>query len=117
MRLARLLVATAPLLMLLAESAPSYAFRSRAMKEARGIPTESLNPPCPLNPNLNGTCACPYTIVCDPVGTPRSFYYGTDQHPVCLPWINFSPTGRNDIFLYYLIIDGTPNPSPFEATT
>jgi hypothetical protein len=45
----------------------------------------------------------PYTSVCDPAGNPRSFYYPSTGG--CLPWIVNSPTGRNDNFLTYLIVD------------
>jgi hypothetical protein len=45
----------------------------------------------------------PYTSVCDPIGVARSFYYPSTGG--CLPWILNSPTGRNDNFLTYLVLD------------
>ena len=49
----------------------------------------------------------PYSLSCDPVGTPRSFYYGINGAE-CRTWVG--PTGRYDNFLAWLIIDGeVPN--------
>jgi hypothetical protein len=44
----------------------------------------------------------PYSQACDPVGTPRSFYYGVNIS-ACVPWVG--PTGRHDNFLTWLIVD------------
>lgn len=44
----------------------------------------------------------PYSQACDPLGVPRSFYYGVNRS-VCLPWNG--PTDRDDNFLGWLVID------------
>lgn len=56
----------------------------------------------------------PYSESCAPVGAPRSFYYGING-TACIPWREINATDRDDNFLYWLIIDGTPN--PVEPTT
>ncbi len=49
----------------------------------------------------------PFNGSCDPVGVPRSFYYGYGNTPTtCVPWVG--PTQRDDNFLTWLIIDGAP---------
>jgi hypothetical protein len=40
--------------------------------------------------------------VCDPLGAPRSFYYGINGN-ACVPWVG--PTGRRDNFLTWLVVD------------
>lgn len=59
----------------------------------------------------------PYTQQCDPIGVPRSFYYPNSSQ--CIPWIINSPTGRNDNFLTWLIVDhqscAAPNPCATET--
>jgi hypothetical protein len=45
----------------------------------------------------------PYSAECDPVGVPRTFYYGINGS-ACVPWTG--PTGRNDNLLTWIIIDG-----------
>jgi hypothetical protein len=47
----------------------------------------------------------PRTQDCDPLGTPRSYYYGIGT-TACLPWVG--PTGRADNFLTWLIVDSGP---------
>jgi hypothetical protein len=49
----------------------------------------------------------PFSQECDPIGIPRSYYYGPGT-TVCLPWVG--PTGRADNFLSWLVID-TPEES------
>lgn len=41
---------------------------------------------------------------CDPNGTDHSYYYGANGQE-CVPWRQFSPTGRGDNFLFWLCID------------
>jgi len=49
----------------------------------------------------------PYTEECDPMGSPRSFYYSIGQ-TACVVWTGRS--GRYDNFLFWLILDrGAPN--------
>ncbi len=55
----------------------------------------------------------PFSIVCDPYGIARSYFY--DDDGTCLLWTG--PTNRQDNFLYWLIVDGGGCPTATEATT
>ena len=50
------------------------------------------------------------------MGNDHSYYYGIDRS-ACIPWRLFSPTGRGDNFLYWLIVDTGCPPTATEATS
>jgi hypothetical protein len=62
------------------------------------------------NPATDG----PLSQSCDPLGTPRSFYYGIDGS-ACVPWFGLTP--RNDNFLYWLVVDRGAPPNVAEPTS
>lgn len=47
----------------------------------------------------------PFSDRCDPLGVPRSFYYGINLS-LCIAWRG--PTSRHDNFLSWLIVDAAP---------
>jgi hypothetical protein len=52
----------------------------------------------------------PFSENCDPIGVQRSYYYPANSSE-CVPW--GGQAGRNDNFLYWLIVDsGTGDPVP-----
>lgn len=61
--------------------------------------------PCPPPRTNTFVTDGPYTQTCDPVGIPRTFYYGVNMS-ACVPLIG--PTGRHDNLLTWLIVDGGP---------
>ncbi len=61
--------------------------------------------PCPPPGENAFATDGPYTQSCDPVGIPRTFYYGVNMS-ACVPLIG--PTGRHDNVLTWLIVDGGP---------
>jgi hypothetical protein len=56
----------------------------------------------------------PFTEPCNPNVAPRSYYYGVDGD-ACVLWQG--PTGRNDNFLYWLVVDSGDCSTTTESTS
>lgn len=56
----------------------------------------------------------PFSEACDPIGVPRSFYYGINGS-ACIPWQG--PTSRYDNFLCWLIVDSGDCSTSTESTS